>query len=191
MKSRILLLMSFIIGIGLTANAAIIWDITGGTESIGSGDFYDEVNIYNDASVDMGGGQVVNLWTYNTSDFLITDGTISGGMQINNTSLITIQGGSIDSLVVNDSATVNISGGNIAHQLGINSDAEVNYHVLDYEFDDQVDIGGIFSGHWENDSAFSIEFRTQESWETVNVILVPEPLTSSLLLMWLFFIRRK
>jgi hypothetical protein len=145
-----------IITIGLAVLIAFICPAAMGTSKtfyssgqILTGETWDYVYIRNDNTVvDMLGGQVGTLYTYDISTFNMSGGQITGSY-INigfiNQSTINVSGGIIDvsiDFVVNENSVCNISGGNVT--AGIlktysGSDVELTGGILNF---DTIDIVG-------------------------------------------------
>ena len=81
---------------------------------IGIGENYDDVSIYFDATVEMSGGTVSELWMYNDSVLNFSGGNIFGTRHLYNNSVINISDGNIGTpypTKLQDSAVMNVTGG--------------------------------------------------------------------------------
>ncbi|ARN55697.1 PEP-CTERM sorting domain-containing protein [Sedimentisphaera salicampi] len=158
------------------SDGAVDWDIYDDA-SIQNGDVYSAVNVFSDSFVEMTGGGINILKTFDTAEFAIIRGDVSAGIQLYDSSTVNIYDGNIFGLTANDASTVNIYGGGLEYQYGISSEAVVNYFVSSYSLYDAGGQGVIMNGYWKDGSPFSVSFRDSESWDKANIIIVPEPAT--------------
>jgi hypothetical protein len=136
---------------GISILLAILWlpvcaystDITfTSSGTIEDGNVYDNVYVENNGTVvDMSGGQISHLLTWDASIFNMSGGQIIyswPGITIDSVSTINVSGGTVDTFdfVVYGSAVANISGGNItADRLKTSPDSVVNITGGDLNFD--------------------------------------------------------
>jgi len=127
---------------------------------IQTGDYYDQVNIWDDANVTMTGGEVLGLYSYDSSTFNLRDGFVNGGLNAKNSSIMNLFGCEQPfTLTANDSSVVNIYG---------------------YGF--VVDYIGI-KGFWANGDQLSIILRPyDETYSHVVLHEIPEPCTITIFL---------
>ena len=114
--------------------------------TITDGNVYDNVYVRNDyTAIDMSGGQIGYLWTYDISTFNMSDGNINRSIYISNLSTINVSGGTIDissDFVVHGYGSANLSGGNItAERLKTYPDSVINITGGNISFD-YLDLGG-------------------------------------------------
>jgi len=151
---------------------------------VGVGDYIHGLDLINDDTLLMTGGQIGGLETYGTSTATILDtipmegldagitwldtydsSTInfSGGSVWNfegySSCTINIDGGEIRYLIMNDSATAHLSQGHISDLLGIRDDTSYA-HIYGYDFDYEPSGGlysdGLLTGYWPDGEVFDI-----------------------------------
>lgn len=141
-------------------NADTIW--TEGYHEINDGDVYFEIYIYNDVTLDVLGGDIYKLETFDTT-------------------LTEWYAGEMDRLYVHDNSTANIFGGTL-YTLEATQNSVVNIHAYDVIYDP---LGGGYGEGWlegtyySDNSEFGFSLFSQDTYLHVNII--PEPSTILLL----------
>ena len=143
-----------------------------GHHEITDGDVYGEIYIYNDTTLDILGGDIYKLETF---DISLTDW----------------HAGEMDRLYVHDESAVNIFGG-ILYTLEATHDSSVNIFAYDVAYDPSG--GGYGNGwlegrYWSDDSSFGFSLFSQDTYSHVNV--VPEPSMIVLIAIGGLIIRRR
>jgi len=135
---------------------------TEGHHEINPGDDYGEVNIYNNVTLDIFGGEISALWTFDNTLTNWYDGDIMY-LQIHDDSIVNIYGGNLWTFAGTENSLVNLYAYDviITHTGGFWNDGEV------------------FGKFCADDSSFSFDLWGDSSYTHINI--VPEP-TSLLLL---------
>jgi len=157
MKPKIITLVGALILLGHAPLQATTWWDTG-HHVIDDGDVYGEVFLENDASVDVLGGSILKLETFNVST-------------------ADIFGGEMDSLWTNDDTVASIYGGTL-EWLAASENSTVNLYAYDityYPTDGLHSEGWLEGTYYSDDTQFSFSFYGEYSYSHVNV--VPEPAT--------------
>ncbi|HBG26351.1 MAG: hypothetical protein A2Y10_20060 [Planctomycetes bacterium GWF2_41_51] len=168
--------------------------------TISSGE-YGRVNIYDtppdQTTVSLLGGIAESVWTYDSSSFNMQDGNVSWVISAQNTSNITISGGSVGSLQLIGHSIAYIFGGNISGSLGIMENTAIA-HIYATNFNVAPKNGNpmngwLITGNWDDatNSPFTIWSRNNTlpmpgtAGSQVVLHIVPEPVTLSFLLLGL------
>ena len=112
-----------------------------------------------------------------------------------NNSIIEMSGGTIGGATLGDSSIMYLSGGHVLNAIfSIQGDAVLHVYGKDFLYTPEGGYGfGWLSGHWADDSEFTILFRhLPESFppqSSVVLHIVPEPATISLLVLGGFIIK--
>jgi len=158
---------------------------------------YDNVFVWNDAVVDMTGGVIQSLDTFNISVVNLEAGTIAEGASIWNDSTLHVFDGGIEwFLQVADSGVVNLHGGQINDWLYATDSSVVNIYGYGFNYDPDAggSNGGQLTGFWMDDTPFSIDFLDNiEVGSTYyeHVVLIPEPATFLLLGLGAVMLRKR
>ena len=156
-----------------------------------SGGYVSTLNSYEFSTVNAFGGFVHSLWAYDTGTANVWGdaGMISLGAR--ESGVVNMSGGTTENLGAGESGTVNVYGGLVTRGLNAWDFGVVNIYGYDLV---KAGSGGHYGcgqvyGFFMDDSTFTIDFSTQETYSHVN--LVPEP--SSLILLGLggLMIKRK
>ena len=228
MKTRILLVTAAVVLLGAAKVQAV--NITFNTSGVIDGnDVYDNVYIYNDDTiVDMLGGLVDSIGTYDASTVNVTGGQVST-LGAHEFSTANVSGGEVYSLGARDSATVNLSdignvsslsargdygtvnmtggtteyagagesgilnlyGGVVTDSLNAWDSATVNifgYDLVMTSSGGGYNYGQVY-GFWEDDTPFTIDFNTSETYSHIN--LIPEPSSFILFALGSLILKRK
>ncbi len=196
MKAK--LFIAILIVTAAITQAAIDWDIYGGNETIVAGSDYRIVNVYDDDSdhafLDISGGTISSLSTYDLSVADISDGSI-GTIVAKNSSEVNVYGGNIyQALQSSDSAVINL--------FGLTGDPTLTYlgtgviNIYGYNFDFLASgtgpKDGWLSGNWANGNPFEFYLRNlPEAFPNSQIVLheIPEPATVLLFGLGSFFLR--
>ena len=174
-----------------------------------TGGFVHNLRPYDSSIINMTGGEIQTLETFNTSTANISGGSIYGvsawdyttvnlSVTGNVTALharvsgtINMMGGSAEYLGAIDSGTINIYGGLITESLGAWNDAVVNIYGYGFNYDPTAGTrdGGQLTGFWLDNSFFTIDLKTLETYSHIN--LIPEPSSFLLLLLGYILLKRK
>jgi len=166
------------------------------TGTIQTGDYYDQVNVWDSANVSMTGGEVGLLSSYNSSHINVTGGLVSPGwLAAYNNSIVEISGGIVRTVSLVDSSIMYWSGGNIDGYLAIFDNAVLHVYGKDFLYTPGGGYGfGWLSGHWANGSDFTILFRHLSEVfppeSSVILHVIPEPCTLLLLIFGAAICRR-
>jgi len=171
MKTKVFLIIVLTILIGACpVQADTVW-LTGHHE-IFDGDLYGEIYIYNDVTLDILGGDIYKLETY---DLTLTDW----------------YAGEMDRLYNYDDSTVNIFGGTL-YTLEATENSLVYLYAYDVTYDPT---GGGYGNGWiegiyyNDDSTFGFSLFSQDTYSHINVI--PEPTTLLLLGVGFLLVRKR
>ena len=208
MKTQIFILLAVVSILVCNARADLTWD--SGHREYSAGD-ETWVYMYNDASVDITGGNIDELRMYDDTSAEVTGGTI-GLWVCNNSSsadldeigsvdflkpsdnsLINILDGSVNLLAARDFSETNISGGSLNIIDALDSSTINLYVDIDNYFYDPTGgqfNDGLLTGLWLNsDQSFNIELLGSGTINHINII--PEPLTIVLIVGGIPFLKRK
>lgn len=157
---------------------------------INDGDYWNNVNIHGDDTVvDMFGGWVLSVTTYDESTFNYRGGTLEGPLTCSDNSTVNIwEGGG--STVVEEDSVLNLIAG---HGSDLSATGGlINLYAYDVIYDSSIGGcgGGIIEGkYYYDDSYFGYDLYPG-TYSYINI--VPEPVTISFLgLGWLFLRKRK
>jgi len=160
---------------------------------IHEGDDYDEVYIYDEATVGMTGGEVWKLYSNDSSTFNLFDGVVYW-LRAYDSSTINIYGGSIDRLLgIGDSSVVNLFGGQVATDVVMSDSGTLKIYGYGFEYRPAGPGSGWLSGYWLDGTAFSEMYLRYlpEPFPGSHVVLIPEPTTLLLLALGAAIIRRR
>lgn len=151
---------------------------------INDGDVWDDVGVWNDTTiVDMWGGTVANLCSFDSSTVNVYDGEIVGsagpfyerGVDTLGGSIINIFGGDIFGAGSWDSATLNVRGGTIGFLTA--STGLINVYGVNLAISDsggQYGDGEVSGNWWSDGSSFAISLYGNAYDQTV-LHEIPEP----------------
>ncbi|MHC4083973.1 MAG: PEP-CTERM sorting domain-containing protein [Planctomycetota bacterium] len=165
--------------------------------TIQNGDSFDNVYTWNNVTVDMIGGQIDSLDTFNFSVINLEGGNIVEGVYVWNDSTLNMYGGSIGwSLEVSDSGTINLLGGLITDYLYATDSSVVNIYGYGFEYNPDAGIrnGGQLTGYWLSGTPFAIDFLDNIEISSTyydHVNLIPEPATLFLLALGACLLRKR
>lgn len=154
MKTKICIIIVLTILIGVCpAQADTVW--LSGHHEIIDGDLYGEIYIYNDVTLDMFGGEVYKLETFNVSAFDMLNGQM-------------------DMLLAWDDSTVDIFGGDLGVLLSAESSSVYLYaYDVIYSPDGGDWSGGQLMGkYYSDDTLFSVDLMSPETYSHITVIPV-------------------
>ena len=183
---------------------------TSGHHEVLEGDNYNEIRIFQDVTLDVLGGDIHTLTTYNHT---VSD--ISGGdifeLCSHSDSIINIMGGSIYYtnafcrsvinmsrgetlyLTPTDDTTIHLTGGTIAHGLWAKGSSVV--HIYGYNFNYVEGVGGgQLTGLWSDGIPFDIHLNDSSGVVTYDHLVfhvIPEPAALLLLGLGGLFLRKK
>ena len=150
---------------------ATVWE--SGHHEIVDSDVYGEIDIYNDVTLDIFGGDIFRLAAFDTT-------------------ITNWHDGQMDVLWARDNSIVNIYGGNL-NRLGILENGLLNLYAYDvtyYETGGHYDRGWLEGRYVSSDQYFTFDFFEPGTYSHINVI--PEPTTLLLLSLGSFIlIKRK
>ena len=157
---------------------------------INVGDNWDIVSVYNDPTiVDMFGGSVITLRTYDASTTNIYGGEILGLIETNNLSTVNIYGGNIDLevLMVYDESILNVYGGglDVGNAPYFSDSSAVNIYGYGFDYDGIR----VLTGFLQDDSPFI--FRELFPSDYTHLNLIPEPGTMLLFGLGTIFLRKR
>ena len=149
--------------------------------TIHNGDSFDNVYVWNNAVVDINGGQIDSLDMFNFSEVNLDAGDIAEGIYVWNESTLNMYGGNIGlSLEAADSGIVNLHGGQINDYLYATDSSVVNIYGYNFNYDPDAGgrNGGQLTGFWLDDTSFTIDILDNIAVDSTyydHVNLVPEP----------------
>lgn len=159
MKTKVMitiLIFSVFFGIS-TVQADIVW--TEGYHQYGTGDSHEHVRIYNDVRLDIDGGGIGYLHTYNTT-------------------LTNWYNGQISYLLTNDNSIINVYGGKLWTGLGAGDNSLINlfaHDVIITHTGGYWDIGQVKGTYNLNNQPFIFDLWGSNTYTHINI--VPEPTT--------------
>jgi len=173
--------------------AAIDWDIYGNA-TIFPGEEYEDVSVFDTPPehtiVDMLGGGLLTLSTYDFSTTNIHGGEITLGIDTYDSSAVNIYDGTITAhfLGVRDSSTLNIYGGNldVINSPTFYETSTVNIYGYGFFYDDVL---GVLTGNLQDGSTFIFRELSPSNYSNLN--LVPEPTSILLLGLGLLLVKRR
>ena len=183
-KMVYLLVFLAVVLAGGTAQARMDFYIN---DTIQDGNFLDNVYTWNNAVVDMTGGQIDSLDTFNFSVVNLDGGNVIEGVYVWNESTLNMSGGSIGwSLEVTDSGTASLYGGLITDYLYATDSSVIDIYGYGFDYDPNAGNwnGGQLTGFWLDDTVLSIDFLDNIDVDSTyydHVNLIPEPATLLLL----------
>ncbi len=180
MKTKIITMVAVVILLSASQVQAIDVDFYSDA-TIEDGAIYNMVRIYDTppetTTVDMFGGSVSSLRTYDSSIANIYVGEVFGEIIAGNSSVVNIYGGSVTChfLAVMDSSTLNVYGGNFSstNSPGFSEASTVNIYGYDFSYD-----GWSLTGFLQDGSPLIFNELAFDKYSHIN--LIPEP--TSLLL---------
>ena len=144
-------------------------DWTEGHHEIYADDSYNEIWMYNDCTLDIMGGEICRLATYDT--------TVTNWYD-----------GSIDTLWARENSVVNIYGGQLAGEgLFASGSSMINLYAYDVILDEDTYM--LTGYYYYNDEYFTMDVQGPDVFSHVKV--VPEPITIMLLTIGGLLLRRK
>ncbi|MHC4154688.1 MAG: hypothetical protein ACYST6_07175 [Planctomycetota bacterium] len=175
MKTKIWVTISAVILFAAAQAAAVDVDFYSDA-TIDNGDVYEIVSVYDTppdfTTVDMIGGSVITLRTYDMSLANVYGGEIAGSIEARNSSTINIDGAyvNLDYLSVSDSGTLNLLGGDflLGNSPYFSDSSTVNIYGYGFNYD-----AFELTGFLLDDSPFSM--RELSQWEYEHINLIPEP----------------
>ena len=166
------------------------------------------VYMYNDASAEISGGYIAEFSMFDDTTADITGGQISVVMGQGSSSVDVFTGSDVSLLRPNDSSTANVYGGNtnviftlgsshtniyegLINEIDCTDLSLVNFFVKTYDFNPTGGAFGVglLTGTWNSNNAFSIDLRTEDTINHINII--PEPATLILLALGAIGSRRR
>lgn len=192
---RIIILITYILTVSISQTQAT--NIYSGTFTVEENDSYNNTLVYNSATVDMTGGDILSLDLLNSSTADISDGSITQGLLAWNDSTVNITGGTVGwGIDASDSSTVNLYGGVISDWLYATDDSVVNIYGYGFSYDSEAGgwNGGQLSGYWLDDTPFTIDLLDNIAVDSTyydHVNLVPEPCSLILIGVGGVLVRRK
>jgi len=178
-RIRLLILITYIFTISISQTQA--GNIYSGTLTVQESDSYSNTLVYNSATVDMTGGDILSLDLLNSSTADISGGSITQGLYAWNNSTVNMTDGTIGwNLDASDSSTVNLYGGEITDWLYATDDSVVNIYGYGFSYESEAGDwnGGQLTGYWLDDTPFTIDLLDNivvDSTYYDHVNLVPEP----------------
>lgn len=168
-KEIVTILVAVMLFVVCPVKADTVW--TSGHYEIFNGDVYGEVEIYNDVTLDIFGGDIYRLAAYDTTFTNWYDGEMY-------------------MLWTYDDSIINIYGGEL-HTLWSMGNSLVNICAYDVTITDTGgywDLGQVIGTYFSNDTDFVFNLWSQDTSSHINI--VPEPTTLLLLSLGGLFLRR-
>lgn len=170
MKTKVITILAIVMFFGISTIRATVW--TSGHHEIFDGDVYGELDIYNDVTLDIFGGDILRLAAFDTT---ITDW----------------HEGTMDVLWVNDNSIVNIYGGSLEEMAAIEN-GQINlyaYDIVHTTTGGHYGIGQVMGYYYSDNSYFCFDLGNLETYSHINII--PEPSTLLLISLGLLFLRKR
>ncbi|MBA7629097.1 hypothetical protein ES703_36595 [subsurface metagenome] len=173
-----------------SVQADVVW--TEGYHQYGNEDFHEHVSIYNDVRLDIDGGVIGYLDTFNTTLTNWFDGNINY-LRVHDSSIINISGGELSIVLSSDgNGSINLYQSSLIKAVSLGDNAVLNLYakeVIHSITGGHYDDGWIEGKYISNNQYFHIDM-IQDSFSHINII--PEPSTLLLLgLGSLLFIRKR
>lgn len=181
MNAKIWLILALAAIITARAQAGNIDFYSDGT--IEEGDVYDVVGVYdtspNQTTLNMFGGSIITLETYDSSRANVCGGEIIGSIITGNSSTVNIYWGNISLafLAVGSTSTLNIYGGDVlvGSSPGFSGSSTVN--IYGYGFERGINS---LTGFLSDGSNFRFKELPSDEYSRINLIVVPEPLDADI-----------
>lgn len=146
---------------------------------------------YNTSIANVSGGSVAGLDAWNHSTVNFTDSAIGGTIGARDFGTLNMTGGSTEYLGAGYSGTINIYAGLVTDSLNAWDSATINifgYDLVKTSSGGRYGCGQVY-GFFADETAFTIEFSTYETYSHVN--LIPEPSSLFLLGFGALLLKRK
>jgi hypothetical protein len=173
LKKRILILLAVLILLPVCVQATSIDFYTDG--QITDSNYFDVVQVWGTATVNMSGGQVLDFYTYQTSTVNLSSGNVSH-FYIQGTSQLNVSGNGwiLYTLEVSGSSIVNFTGGETHGFQGINASdfSIVNIYGYNLHISNNIVIGD-----WADNHPFRIGLAGSETASHIVLHEIPEPLS--------------
>ncbi len=182
MKTKVITILAVVIFFPVSQVQAIDIDFYSDA-TIENGDVYNIVRIYDtppyNTTVDMFGGSVESLRTYDSSTANIYGGVVLAEIRTANLSTVNINGGNVtlDVLAVGDSSIINVYGGGlyVGNSPGFSEASTVNIYGYGFNYGSNQLTGFLSDG-----SSFTFNELPFRKYSHMNLIEVPEPLVAEI-----------
>jgi len=175
MKPAIMRVVLVIALLSAWTEAGLDWTITDGTHTLNEGDNYGIINILNGATLDVYGGQVVDIWAAGSSLVNCYGGRIDG-VFAHGSSVVTVNAGAvIDHVVSLELGIVHLHGGTIERYVAAHGASELHVYGRDLLRD-----GWFLSGVWADGEPFQLYLRGPDTQPRVFLHEIPEPASATL-----------
>lgn len=176
MKPAIMRVVLVIALLSAWTEAGLDWTITDGAHTLNEGDNYGTINILNGATLDVYGGQVVDIWATGSSLVNCHGGRING-VFAHGSSVVTVNAGAvIDHVVSLELGIVHLHGGTIERYVAAHGASELHVYGRDLLRD-----GWFLSGVWADGESFQLYLRGPDTQPRVFLHEIPEPASATLL----------
>jgi len=182
MKTKIITILAALMLLPVSQVQAIDIDFYSDA-TIENGDVYNIVRIYDtppyNTTVDMFGGSVESLRTYDSSTANIYGGVVLAEIRTANLSTVNINGGNVtlDVLAVGDSSIINVYGGGlyVGNSPGFSESSTVNIYGYGFNYGSNRLTGFLSDG-----SAFLFNELPFSQYSRMNLVEVAEPLVAEI-----------
>jgi len=186
------ILLAILFLLPVCANATTIDFYNDGT--IVDGNYFDQVNIWNDATVDMTGGYVASCDTFDTSVLNYLDGGIQWGVTHEN-SILNVYSGYDTDFQLENCSKVFLHNGSLNFQVSFTSGSDnAILHIYGYDLNYTPSVIGSIDGYWESNQVFNFNIMVRHSADVTPTIIlheIPEPSTFCILGLLALFMRKR
>jgi len=188
MKTKVFTILAVVMMLIVSPVRAEVW--TSGHHEIFDGDVYGEVDIYNDVTLDIFGGDIFRLAAFDTTITKWYDGEMDT-LWARDNSIINIYGGSLDILWAAENSLVSLYSCSL-ERFASDQNGTLNLYAYDVI---HHTTGGYWNSGWVegryliDNSYFDFDIHGDETFSNINII--PEPTMFLLLGLGSLFLRNR
>jgi hypothetical protein len=136
-----------------------------------------EVGAFDTSTINLFGGNLSGAIAWDNAEVNLFDCDYSLNLSVGGSGIANMTGGTVEDLHAGGSGIINLFGGLVSDSLNAWDSAVVNVYGYDLF---KTTTGGIYGygqvyGFWLDDTAFTIDFSTPQTYSHIN--LIPEPCT--------------